>query len=226
MNRIVSVAIDGPGGAGKSTMAKALAARYGLANVDTGAMYRTVALAVRRAGISPEDGAAVAALLPQLKLAVTFGPDGAQHMLLDGEDVTDQLRTPEMSAYSSTVSALPAVRAYLLETQRALARSRGVVMDGRDIGTVVLPDAELKIFLTASAEERAMRRWKELQQKKTPQPYEDVLREMNERDQRDTTRAASPLRAAADAVLLDTSKLDEAQVLEVLCALYEEKRKA
>lgn len=226
MNRIVSVAIDGPGGAGKSTMAKGLAARYGLANVDTGAMYRTVGLAVRRAGISPGDGAAVAALLPQLKLAVTFGPDGAQHMLLDGEDVTGQLRTPEMSAYSSTVSALPAVRAYLLETQRALARSRGVVMDGRDIGTVVLPDAELKIFLTASAEERAMRRWKELQQKETPQPYEDVLREMNERDQRDTTRAASPLRAAEDAVLLDTSKLDEAQVLEVLCALYEEKRKA
>ncbi len=219
----IQVAIDGPGGAGKSTMAKALARECGLNYVDTGAMYRTVGLAVRRAGLDPSDAEGVAALLPELRLGVRYS-GGEQRMFLKEEDVTDLLRTPEISAAASAVSALPVVRAFLLKTQQDLAEECSVVMDGRDIGTVVLPHAELKIFLTAAAEERARRRFLELEERGMPQPYEQVLAEMNERDERDTNRAAAPLRPAEDAVLLDTTFLSEAEVLALLRRLVEERR--
>ncbi len=219
----IQVAIDGPGGAGKSTMAKALAKECGLNYVDTGAMYRTLGLAVRRAGIDPADGEGVSALLPGVCLGVRY-LNGEQHMFLNEEDVTAFLRTPEISAAASAVSALPPVRAFLLKTQQDLAKECSVVMDGRDIGTVVLPRADLKIFLTATAEERARRRFLELQERGTPQPYEQVLREMNERDERDTKRAAAPLRPAEDAVMLDTTALTEDQVLERLRRLVRERR--
>ena len=187
-------------------------------------MYRTVALAVCRAGTDPGDGEGVAALLPSLRLGIRYLA-GEQHMYLGEEDVTGLLRTPEISAAASAVSALPPVREFLLKTQRDLAEECSVVMDGRDIGTVVLPHARLKVFLTASAEERARRRCLELQRKGTPQPYEQVLKEMNERDERDMNRAAAPLRPAEDAVLLDTTDLSEDQVQEKLQQLLKERRK-
>ena len=218
----IRVAIDGPGGAGKSTMARALSRACGLHYVDTGAIYRTVGLAALRAGLEPSDGDGVPALLEELDVQVR-DEEEEQHMLLNGEDVTPFIRTPEISAAASAVSALPEVRAFLLQTQRDLASRGGVVMDGRDIGTVVLPEAELKVFLTASPEERARRRFLELREKGIDQPYEEVLREMNERDLRDSTRAVAPLRPAEDAVLLDSSELDPEQVLERLVALFREK---
>lgn len=220
--KTIKVAIDGPGGAGKSTMARALAKACGLNYVDTGAMYRTVGLAILRAGIDPGDRGGVEALLPALKVSLRY-EDGVQHMLLGSEDVTSLIRTPEVSAAASASSAIPAVRAFLLKAQQDLAEETSVVMDGRDIGTVVLPGADLKVFLTASPEERARRRFLELQEKGTPQPYEQVLSEMNERDERDTRRAASPLRPAEDAVLLDTTDLSEEQVMERLLALVRER---
>ncbi len=219
----IQVAIDGPGGAGKSTMAKALARECGLNYVDTGAMYRTAALAVCRAGVDPQDAEGVEPLLAHMHLGVRY-TGGEQRMFLWDEDVTDLLRTPELSAAASAVSAMPPVRAYLLKTQQDLARECSVVMDGRDIGTVVLPHADLKVFLTAAAEERARRRCLELQARGTPQPYEQVLREMNERDERDMNRAAAPLRPAEDAVLLDTTHLSEAEVLARLRELVKERR--
>ena len=218
----ILVAIDGPGGAGKSTMAKALARECGLHDVDTGAIYRTVGVAVLRAGVSPSDASAVPELLKSIRVSVRYEGE-EQHMLLNGEDVTDRLRTPEISAAASAVSALPEVRAFLLQTQRDLAAAGGVVMDGRDIGTVVLPEAELKIFLTASPEERARRRWLELREKGIGQPYEQVLAEMNERDRRDSTRAEAPLRAAEDAVLLDTTGMSPEEVQARLVAMVEER---
>ena len=218
----IQVAIDGPGGAGKSTMAKALAKACGLNYVDTGAMYRTVGLAALRAGADPLDGEEVPKLLPHMHLGVRY-IGGEQRMFLWDEDVTDCIRTPEVSAAASAVSAMPPVRAYLLRTQQDLAEECSVVMDGRDIGTVVLPRAGLKIFLTATAEERARRRFLELQERGTPQPYEQVLAEMNERDERDTKRAAAPLRPAEDAVLLDTTAMTEAEVLEKLMQLVKER---
>ena len=219
----IQVAIDGPGGAGKSTMAKALAKECGLNYVDTGAMYRTVGLAVLRAGIDPMDSEGVAALLPEIRMGIRY-PDGEQHMFLGEEDVTNLIRTPEISAAASAVSAMPPVRAFLLKTQQDLAEECSVVMDGRDIGTVVLPHADLKVFLTATAEERARRRFLELQERGTPQPYEQVLAEMNERDERDTKRAAAPLRAAEDAVLLDTTDMTPEEVLACLRKLVAERR--
>jgi len=220
--KTIQVAIDGPGGAGKSTMAKALAKRCGLNYVDTGAMYRTIGLAVLRAGVDPRDEAAVAGLLPGIKLTLNY-EGGVQHMILNGEDVTGLIRTPEISAAASAASALPPVRAFLLRTQQALAEECSVVMDGRDIGTVVLPGAPLKVFLTAEPEERARRRYLELEARGTPQPYEDVLREMNERDRQDSTRAAAPLKAAEDAVVLDTTRLTEEQVIDALIGLVKER---
>ena len=216
MNKTIRVAIDGPSGAGKSTLARSAAARLGYLYVDTGAIYRTIGCAVRRQGIDPGDQAAVVAALPSLSIRLTYGEDGLQHMALDGEDVTEEIRLPEVSRYASLVSAYPEVRAYLLEMQRQLAREHSVIMDGRDIGTVVLPDAEVKVFLTASAEERARRRMRELEQRGTPEPYETILRSIQERDWNDTHRAAAPLRQAEDAVLLDTTDLDFAQSEEAL----------
>lgn len=224
--RTISIAIDGPSGAGKSTLAKSVSKALGYLYVDTGAIYRTIGYAVWTRGIDPKDGAAVAALLPELEIGLCYGSDGLQHMTLNGEDVTGQIRLPEISLYASAVSAHPAVRAHLLEMQRKLARENSVVMDGRDIGTVVLPDATVKIFLTASAEERARRRCLELEQRGTPEPFEKVLAEMTQRDHDDAHRAAAPLRQAADAVLLDTTALDfqgsEAALLKIIKERCEE----
>lgn len=218
-----SIAIDGPSGAGKSTLAKALAARLGFLYVDTGAIYRTVGLYVARQGGDCGDPQQVLPRLPELQLSLTYGADGLQHMLLAGEDVTQAIRENQVSRYASQVSAYPAVRAFLLEMQRNLARTHDVIMDGRDIGTVVLPDAEVKVFLTASAEERARRRMLELQQRGTPEPYEDILRAIQERDWNDTHRAAAPLRQAEDAVLLDTTELDFTQSEEALLRIIRER---
>lgn len=203
-----AVAIDGPSGAGKSTLARAAAERLGILYVDTGAIYRTIGLYVQRRGIDPKDTAAVLAALPDIRIGMDHDDDGMQRMLLNGEDVTADIRLPEISMYASAVSAIQGVRDFLMEMQRSLARECSVIMDGRDIGTVVLPDADVKIFLYADAEVRAKRRELELQQRGTPKPYEEVLREMEERDYNDTHRAAAPLRAADDAIMVDTSSMD------------------
>ena len=203
-----AVAIDGPSGAGKSTLARAAAERLGILYVDTGAIYRTIGLYVQRRCIDPKDTAAVLAALPDIRIGMDHDADGMQRMLLNGEDVTANIRLPEISMYASAVSAIQGVRDFLMEMQRSLARERSVIMDGRDIGTVVLPDADVKIFLYADVEVRAKRRELELRQRGTPKPYEEVLREMEERDYNDTHRAAAPLRAADDAIMVDTSSMD------------------
>ena len=203
-----AVAIDGPSGAGKSTLARAAAERLGILYVDTGAIYRTIGLYVQRRGIDPKDAAAVLAALPDIRIGMDHDADGMQRMLLNGEDVTADIRLPEISMYASAVSAIQGVRDFLMGMQRSLARERSVIMDGRDIGTVVLPDADVKIFLYADVEVRAKRRELELRQRGTPKPYEEVLREMEERDYNDTHRAAAPLRAADDAIMVDTSSMD------------------
>ena len=203
-----AVAIDGPSGAGKSTLARAAAERLGILYVDTGAIYRTIGLYVQRRGIDPKDTAAVLAALPDIRIGMDHDDDGMQRMLLNGEDVTADIRLPEISMYASAVSAIQGVRDFLMEMQRSLARECSVIMDGRDIGTVVLPDADVKIFLYADVEVRARRRELELRQRGTPKPSEEVLREMEERDYNDTHRAAAPLRAADDAIMVDTSSMD------------------
>ena len=220
---VVSIAIDGPSGAGKSTLAKKLAERLGFVYVDTGAIYRTIGLRALRSGTDPRDAAAVAAMLEDVHLEIRYGEDGLQHMILDGEDVTEEIRLPEVSRYASQVSAHPCVRDYLLEMQRSLARTHSVIMDGRDIGTVVLPDADVKIFLTAAPEERARRRCRELEQRGTPQPYEEVLSDIRERDKNDMERPVAPLRQAEDAVLVDTTHLDFEASLDTLENIIKEK---
>ena len=222
-DRIIRVAVDGPSGAGKSTLSRSAAAKLDFLYVDTGAIYRTIGCAVRRRGIDPGDRAAVAAILPETDIGLRYESDGLQHMSLNGEDVTAEIRLPEISQYASQVSAYPEVRAFLLEMQRRLAREHSVIMDGRDIGTVVLPDAEVKVFLTASAEERARRRMLELEQRGTPQPFDEVLRAIQERDWNDSHRAAAPLRQAEDAALLDTTELDFGQSEEALLAIIRER---
>lgn len=220
MNKnLCSVAIDGPSGAGKSTIARAAAARFGFIYVDTGAIYRTVGLAARRAGVDPKDEASVLPLLPTLLIRFDYGADGTQRMFLNGEDVSEEIRTPEISMYASAVSAIPGVRAFLLDMQRDMAKKSSVVMDGRDIGTVVLPYAGLKIFLTASAEERAGRRLAELAAKGDASTYEEVLADMRQRDLNDSTRAAAPLKAAEDAVMVDTSHMGLEESVDHVCAL-------
>ena len=218
-----SVAIDGPSGAGKSTLARAAAAELGFLYVDTGAIYRTVGYYAYTKGADPSDAAAVEALLPEIHVELTYGEDGLQHMLLNGADVTREIRLPEISMYASRVSAIPAVRAFLLEMQREMARRYDVIMDGRDIGTVVLPEADVKLFLTASPEDRAMRRFLELQQRGTPQDYETLLREIRDRDENDASRAAAPLRPAEDAVRLDTTGNTFQQSLQLLLDTIKEK---
>lgn len=220
--RIYNVAIDGPAGAGKSTVARRAAAKLGFVYVDTGAIYRAVALAVLDRGIDSARGDAVASLLKDTVVKLQWVED-AQHLLLNGVDVTDRLRAPEVSDASSRVSAFPAVRGFLLETQREVARQQSVIMDGRDIGTVVLPEAQVKIFLTASAETRATRRCKELREKGLQARYEDVLRDIEARDYRDMHRELAPLRQAEDAVLLDTSALTLAQSVEETVRIIREK---
>lgn len=206
MNKTV-IALDGPSGAGKSSLAKEIAKRLGIVYLDTGALYRTVGLHVKNNNADPKNESAVAPLLEGLDIDVVI-EDGAQQVYLNGKSVGDSIRTPEMSMYASAVSALPKVRAFLLDTQRAFARRSSVIMDGRDIGTVVLPDADVKIFLTASDEVRAERRLKELLAKGQQVTFEDVLADMRERDLADSTRAAAPLKKADDAILLDNSELD------------------
>ena len=191
---MISVAIDGPAGAGKSTLARRLAADFGYIYVDTGAMFRTIGLYALRAGKDPKDNEAVNALLPNITLEFAF-IEGEQHIYLNGEDVSTAIRTEEVGMAASAVGANPAVRAFLLEMQRDMARTQNILMDGRDIGTVVLPNATVKIFLTASPEARATRRWKEYQQKGIDTPYEDVLADVKQRDYQDTHRAASPPQA-------------------------------
>lgn len=212
---MVSVAIDGPAGAGKSTLARRLAAELGYIYVDTGAMFRTIGLYALRAGKDPKDNEAVNALLPEISLKFAF-IGGEQHIYLNGEDVSTAIRTEEVGMAASAVGANPEVRAFLLEMQRDMAKTQDVLMDGRDIGTVVLPDATVKIFLTASPEARATRRWKEYQQKGVEVSYEEVLADVRQRDYQDTHRAAAPLKQAEDAVLLDTSALDFEQSLDAM----------
>lgn len=202
----ISIAIDGPAGAGKSTMARKVAQDLGYVYVDTGAIYRTVGYYICLCGIGPRDVDGITRLINEVNLEIRYPGDGLQHMILNGQDVTEELRTPEMSDYASKISALKVVRDFLLDTQRDLARKHNVVMDGRDIGTVVLPHADVKIFLTASAEERARRRWEEMRQRGDQKTtYKAVLADLRERDRRDTNRAVAPLKCAADAVRLDTS---------------------
>jgi len=200
-----NIAIDGPSGAGKSTLSKMLAKQYGLIYVDTGAMYRTIGLYALRSGADLKQDDAIIALLPQIHISMQYDDCGNQQMLLNSENVSTEIRLPEVSMSASRVSAVPAVRQYLLHMQQSIARENNVIMDGRDIGTVVLPDAGLKIFLSANPEDRAKRRYDELQLKGVRTSFDEVLRDMIERDHNDSTRAAAPLRPAEGAVILDTS---------------------
>lgn len=225
MTKKIAVAIDGPSGAGKSSVAKAVAQKYKFIYVDTGAIYRTVGLAAQWADIDSKDAAGIIAMLPSLNIEMGYDDAGVQRMMLDGKDVSTEIRTPRSSIYASDVSALPEVRAYLMDMQRDMARRHSVIMDGRDIGTVVLPDAEVKIFLTASAEARAQRRCLELELKGMPTPFEEVLRDIEYRDKQDSSRAAAPLKAADDAILVDSTELDFEATVERICRIIEEKTK-
>ena len=219
MNGFYSIAIDGPSGAGKSTQARRLAAAFNFIYVDTGAIYRTLGLACLRAGVDRKDVDAVMELLSGLDIDIRYNDAGEQCMMLNGEDVSKEIRLPEISICASDVSSLAEVRSFLLEMQRKFARENNVIMDGRDIGTVVLPDAELKIFLTASPEARAERRLKELRQKGQDVSFEEVLKDINYRDEQDSNRAAAPLRQADDAVLVDSSDIDFEQTFALLCEI-------
>ena len=219
---MVSIAIDGPAGAGKSSICTRLAQELHYLHIDTGALYRAVGLFVLRQNKNPADPTDVLPLLPHIHIDLRFEA-GEQRILLNGEDVSEAIRLPEASAVASAVSALPEVRAYLLEQQRSLARQYNVIMDGRDIGTVVLPHADVKIFLKADVEVRARRREIELQERGTPRPYKQVLEEMRQRDYNDTHRSAAPLRAAEDAVIVDTSDLDFRESEEKLLEIIREK---
>ena len=218
-----SIAIDGPAGAGKSTLARKLAEKLGFLYVDTGAIYRTVALKALREKADPADPAQVVPLLEGLELHMGYGSDGVQRMYLEGEDVSEAIRRHKVSGAASQVSAIPEVRAFLLDFQRKLARENSVVMDGRDIGTVVLPNADVKIFLTAAPEARAKRRLLELEQRGEAADFDAILRDIRERDWQDEHRPIAPLRQAADAVLLDTTHLDLGQSMSRLLALVKEK---
>ncbi|WP_418666497.1 (d)CMP kinase [Allofournierella sp.] len=215
---MISVAIDGPSGAGKSSLAKRLAKELGYLYVDTGAMYRAIGLYALRAGADPQDAAAVLALLPGIRIELAY-VGGAQRVFLNGEDVSEAIRTEAVGMAASGVSAHQGVRDFLLELQRRLARTHDLLMDGRDIGTVILPNATVKIFLTASAEARAARRLAQLRQKGQTADYDTVLADICRRDRQDTERAAAPLRQAPDAVLVDTSELDFEQSFQALKAI-------
>ena len=211
-----SIAIDGPAGAGKSTLARQLAREFGFLYVDTGAIYRTVALKAYRAGVDPSSAEQVEPLLSAMDIRMDYNESGEQCMYLEGEDVSKAIREHHVSALASKVSAIPAVRAFLLDFQRKQAREHNVVMDGRDIGTVVLPDADVKIFLTASPEARAKRRTLELVEKGQQADFDTILRDIIARDEQDANRPIAPLKQAEDAVLVDTTSLDLEQSLEAL----------
>ncbi len=219
---MISIAIDGPGGAGKSTVSKRAAARFGFVYVDTGAIYRTIGLAAARRGFDTHDREKVIPMLPDLSIELKY-LDGEQKMFLDGEDVSKTIRLPEVSMYASNVSAMQEVRDFLTDMQRDIAEKNNVIMDGRDIGTVILPNADLKIFLTASLASRAHRRYKELIAKGEMQSFESVMLDMKKRDEQDTNRAAAPLVAADDAVLLDTGELSLDESVDAVCRLIKER---
>lgn len=204
----IAIAIDGPAGAGKSSLSKEVAKELSFIYVDTGALYRTIGLATSRKGISKDDKDGIVSLLDEIEVKLAFNDEGTQIVLLNGEDVSGFIRTPQASMYASAVSAIPEVRAFLLDLQRDMAKNDNVIMDGRDIGTVVLPDAKIKIFLTASAEKRAMRRYKENIEKGIEVSYEEVLKDVNERDYNDSHRAIAPLKPAQDSIIVDTSDYD------------------
>ena len=225
MNKHINIAIDGPGGAGKSPISKEVAKALGIIYVDTGALYRTIGYFARENGLTVEDAKIsekITPLLDNINIEIKYAV-GTQHVILNGEDLGDKIRQPDISMYASAVSSVPNVRAFLLETQKELARKNSVIMDGRDIGTVILPDADVKIFLTASNEARATRRYRELVAKGDDVKYEDVLNEMNARDHADSTRAAAPLKAADDAILFDNSDYDFEGSVEYILKLIEDK---
>lgn len=217
-----NIAIDGPAGAGKSSIARAAAANLGFIYVDTGALYRTVALAALKRGLKSEDKEEIIALLPAIEVSMGF-VDGEQRVFLNGEDVSEAIRLPEVSAAASTVSAIPEVRQFLFDLQRDMAKSNDVLMDGRDIGTVVLPDAQLKIFLTATPEERARRRYEQIKDK-SDVTYEEVLNDLNQRDYQDSHREIAPLKQADDAVLLDTTNMSFDEVVKAIEDLAKERQ--
>ncbi|MBQ2144967.1 MAG: (d)CMP kinase [Oscillospiraceae bacterium] len=223
MSDFVSVAIDGPAGAGKSTIARRVAAELGYLYVDTGAIYRTVGYHMSLMGIGPKDTDGIRRCLDDVNIDVRYGEDGLQHMILNGADVTDAIRTPEMSAMASGVATQPCVRDYLLDMQRNLARTNNVLMDGRDIGTVVLPNATVKIFLTASVGVRAERRFKELVAKGQDVKYEDIYTDIVKRDEQDMNRPIAPLRCADDAEVVDSSQMSIDQVVAELKAIIRKK---
>ena len=218
----LQIAIDGPSGAGKSTVAKALAAKMGIVYVDTGALYRTIGFYVRSKNVDPKDPAKVAELLSEIQLKLGY-ENGTQQVYLNGEAMGDRIRTPEMSMYASAVSAIPAVRNFILDTQRSIAAENDVVMDGRDIGTVILPNANVKIFLTASNECRAMRRYEELKAKGIETDYQSVLADMIQRDENDRNREVAPAVAAADAVTVDNSGMSPDECSEAIMKLIQTK---
>ncbi|HEZ7986878.1 MAG TPA: (d)CMP kinase [Ruminococcus sp.] len=215
----VNIAIDGPAGAGKSTIAKMAAAKLGYIYVDTGALYRAVALYIKENSISDDK---IADALENADVSLRF-IDGTQRVYLGGKDVSELIRTPEISMEASRTSSLPAVRAYLFDTQQKIARENNVIMDGRDIGTVVLPDAEVKIFLTASVEERANRRFKELSEKPDFPSYDEILKDIMKRDYQDMHRETSPLKQADDAILVDTTLLSLEESAEAILRIVQEK---
>ena len=221
---MIRIAIDGPGGAGKSSVAKAVSKALGIIYVDTGALYRNIGLYMLDLGIDPKNADEVSARLCDLKLELKF-ENGRQVILLNGRDRGDEIRTPEASMAASAVSAIPAVRDYLLDMQRSTAKKNSVIMDGRDIGTVILPNAEVKIFLTASPKARAKRRYNELRAKGSEVTYEQVYKEMVERDKNDSTRAVAPCVKAKDAILLDNSRLNEAETVEKILKIVKKKTK-
>ena len=218
-----NIAIDGPAGAGKSTIAKIVAKELGYIYVDTGALYRTIGLAASRRGLKKEDKAEIISMLNDIDVKLSFNDEGTQIVLLNGEDVSSFIRTPEASMFASAVSAIPEVRAFLLGLQRNMAKSDNVIMDGRDIGTVVLPDAKIKIFLTASPEKRAMRRHKENIEKGIDSTYEEVLKDVNQRDYQDSHREIAPLKPAEDSVLVDKSDYDFEGSKELLLKVIKER---
>lgn len=219
----IAIAIDGPAGAGKSSLSKEVAKELSFIYVDTGALYRTIGLAAFRKGLKKEDKAEIISMLNDIDVKLSFNDEGTQIVLLNGEDVSSFIRTPEASMFASAVSAIPEVRAFLLDLQRNIAKSDNVIMDGRDIGTVVLPDAKIKIFLTASPEKRAMRRHKENIEKGIDSTYEEVLKDVNQRDYQDSHREIAPLKPAEDSVLVDTSDYDFEGSKELLLKVIKER---
>ena len=219
----IAIAIDGPAGAGKSSLSKEVAKELSFIYVDTGALYRTIGLAASRKGLKKEDKAEIISMLNDIDVKLSFNDEGTQIVLLNGEDVSSFIRTPEASMFASAVSAIPEVRAFLLDLQRNMAKSDNVIMDGRDIGTVVLPDAKIKIFLTASPEKRAMRRHKENIEKGIDSTYEEVLKDVIQRDYQDSHREIAPLKPAEDSVLVDTSDYDFEGSKELLLKVIKER---